>query len=376
MQQRLRSANIPALDGMRALAVFLVIFYHFGFAAIPGGLGVLGFFVLSGFLITWLLLKENDKQGTISLSNFYIRRVLRIFPAFYAYWIGVVLLMLIAGRHVPWRSALSSFFYLGNYYNAIVRPADSFVSHTWSLAIEEQFYLLWPALLLLFRKDLVRLSRVILGIILFEWIYRGILAYGFGVNQSYIYNAFDTRLDHLMVGCLLAVQLYRGAWRPVWASICSRTFLPVATITLLTFSVFLGAHFGTAYRDVIGFALDPILVAILLVQLVQFSAKPAWSWINWPWMKFLGRISYSLYLYQEITLYPARRILAGHSVALQLLAAVAGTVLIATVSYYFIERPFLKLKSKFGGEARPGKTHSAIRLTTALGTSQTWNATD
>jgi peptidoglycan/LPS O-acetylase OafA/YrhL len=374
----LASSNIPALDGLRALAVFLVIFYHFGLGWVPGGLGVLAFFVLSGFLITWLLLKENQKQGEISLPKFYMRRVLRIFPAFYVYWFGVLALLLITGKMIPWRHAFSAFFYLGDYYNAIVRPPDSFVSHTWSLAIEEQFYLLWPTLLYVFRRDLARLTRVLVGIIVFVWVYRAFLALVVNVNQSYIYNAFDTRLDHLLVGCLLAVLLHRGAFKPVWQFLASRVYLPAITLGLLVFSVLLEVHYGDGYRNVIGFTVDPLLVAVLLVQLVSLSSSATWRWINWSWVRYLGRISYSLYLYQEMTLYPARRILAAHGVFVQLLAAVAGTVLVASASYYLIEKPFLRLKSRFESANRMERSSvlPAIRLQPGVGTTQTWNATE
>src|SRR5437868_9706074 len=87
LQDRLACRNIPGLDGLRAIAVFLVIFYHFGFDIVDGGMGVEMFFVLSGFLITWLLLKENEQTGEVSFSLFYKRRTLRIFPAFYVYWL-------------------------------------------------------------------------------------------------------------------------------------------------------------------------------------------------------------------------------------------------------------------------------------------------
>ncbi|HMB27009.1 MAG TPA: acyltransferase, partial [Blastocatellia bacterium] len=142
LQSKLSLSHIPALDGIRAIAVFLVIFYHFGFAWAPGGLGVTMFFVLSGFLITWLLLKENGKYGDVSLKGFYLRRVLRIFPAFYVYWTALVFLLLLKGKDVLWPHAISSFFYVSDYYNAILGDPNNGFSHTWSLAIEEQFYLL------------------------------------------------------------------------------------------------------------------------------------------------------------------------------------------------------------------------------------------
>src|ERR1035437_8048170 len=94
----LASKHLPAVDGLRAIAAFLVVFYHYGFQWCPAGLGVLAFFVLSGFLITWLLLKEEERFGKISLKLFYIRRGLRIFPAFYAYWFMWVGALLFFGK--------------------------------------------------------------------------------------------------------------------------------------------------------------------------------------------------------------------------------------------------------------------------------------
>src|SRR4029434_2724381 len=111
--------HIPALDGLRAVAVLLVIFSHFGFAFVPAIQGVMVFFVLSGFLITWLLLKEHDRRGTISLLSFYKHRTLRIFPAFYAYWLMMVALLIGTGRTVLWPHAWSALFYGSNYYSAI-----------------------------------------------------------------------------------------------------------------------------------------------------------------------------------------------------------------------------------------------------------------
>lgn len=355
LRKGIASSNIPALDGLRAVAVFLVIFYHFGFGRVPGGLGVLAFFVLSGFLITLLLLKENNKRGDISLTNFYMRRVLRIFPAFYVYWFAVAGLLVLSGRAVPWRHAFSAFAYLGNYYNAIVRPPDSFVSHTWSLAIEEQFYLLWPTLLFAFRRNVVRLTHVLVGLIGLVWVYRAFLELVVRVDQSYIYNAFDARLDHLLIGCLLAVLLERGVLASLWRFLCGKVYFPGVTLALLTGSVILEELHGHRYRDLVGFILNPILVAILLVQMVNFSTSGPWKGINWSWVRYLGRISYSLYLYQQMTLYPARRILAAQPVFVQLLAAVAGTVVVASGSYFLIERPFLSLKSRFDSLSRSGR---------------------
>lgn len=354
LQASLASSHIPALDGLRAIAVFLVIFYHFGFEWIPGAHGVMIFFVLSGFLITWLLLKENEKHGRISISGFYTRRVLRIFPAFYCYWILLVALLLVTGRKILWPQAISSLLYVSNYYNAINGDPNTGFSHTWSLAIEEQFYLLWPVLFVLLRRNLKRMTLFLTCLILSVWIYRAVLCFLLNVDQGYIYAAFDTRLDHLMVGCLLAVLLKREALTSFWRVACSRVYAPLVTLGLFIASIYFDSSSVTRYRDVIGFAIEPVLIAVMVIQLISLHSASLWRWIDWPALRYLGRISYSLYLYQQITLGFVKKALSSQSIAIQFIAAVIVTILVATASYYLIERPFLKLKnlrSKFTAPA-------------------------
>jgi peptidoglycan/LPS O-acetylase OafA/YrhL len=345
LESKLTHSHIPALDGMRAVAVFLVIIGHFGFVMVPGGHGVMIFFVLSGFLITWLLLKEHERNGAISLGGFYKRRTLRIFPAFYAYWLMMVALLVVSGRAVLWPHAWSALFYTSNYYSAINGDPNNGFSHTWSLAIEEQFYLLWPFLFLLLRGNLRRMTMFLAGLIGAVWVHRAILCYGFGVDQAYIYASFDTRLDELMVGCLLAVLLKRGSLARVWRAISANVLLPLVTISLLAGSIYAGEAYVNRYRDVFGFAFEPLLFGLLIVQMIAFSSTRVWGWTEWRPVKFLGRISYSLYLYQQLTLHAVRHALEAYPVIVQLAAAVVVTVVLATISYYAIERPFLKLKS-------------------------------
>ena len=353
LQAKLHQTHIPALDGLRAIAVFLVIFYHFGFSRVPGGRGVTAFFVLSGFLITWLLLKENERSGTVSLSGFYMRRVLRIFPAFYCYWALLIALLLATHKAIPWPHAWSSFFYTSNYYIALFGDPENGFSHTWSLAIEEQFYLLWPLAFLWWRRNLARLTTYLVCIIGAVWLYRAALVFLLKVDQVYIYAAFDTRLDHLMIGCLLAVVLKRGAFSSFWEKACANVYLPLLTVVLLAGSIFFGELWYDRYRDVFGFAVEPLLFAVLVVQLIRFCTSLPWRWIEWPVLRYLGRISYSLYLYQQITLYPVRKALAAQPVIIQLAAAIILTVVVATASYYLIERPFLKLKKVWANYRRP-----------------------
>ena len=246
------------------------------------------FFVLSGFLITWLLIKENEKNGTISLASFYKRRTLRIFPAFYAYWFLLIGYLLVTRKPVLWPHAWSAFFYASNYYNAINGDPSNGLSHTWSLAIEEQFYLLWPLGFLLLRRNLARAATFLVALIGTVWVYRAILCFGFNVDQSYIYAAFDTRLDELMVGCLVAILIRNGSLSSFWRAVTAHTLLPLVTIALLLASIFIGNAYIYRYRDVFGFAIEPPLIAILLVQLIVLSSTPLWSWSEWRVLSYFG----------------------------------------------------------------------------------------
>jgi peptidoglycan/LPS O-acetylase OafA/YrhL len=347
LKSGLESSQLPALDGVRAVAAFLVVFYHFGFTKISGGMGVLIFFVLSGFLITWLLLKEDEKFGTVSLRNFYSRRGLRIFPAFYCYWLFYIALLIVRHRQILWGQAMASFFYVNNYFQAIKGDPNTGLSHTWSLGIEEQFYLLWATGFLLLRKNRKRIAWALAGIIGSIWIYRELLVFVFKVHQGYMYEAFDTRADHLLIGCLMAVMLRSEFASKVWTAICSNVLFSLVPVLLLVASVACADMYGALYRDAIGFIVDPVLVAILITQAIAFRGTVIWAWSNFAWVRFLGRISYSIYLYQQIVLEPARKVLASYPVVVQLVAAIMAVVLTASGSYYIIERPFLKLKERF-----------------------------
>ncbi|PYT10061.1 MAG: hypothetical protein DMF49_00240 [Acidobacteria bacterium] len=203
LESGLRSSHLPALDGLRAVAVFLVVFHHFGIRAAPGGLGVIIFFVLSGFLITWLLLGEDERFGTVSVRKFCARRFLRICPVFYFYWLLLIALLLLLHKKIVWEQAIASALFASNYYQAILGDPNTGFSHTWALSVVAQFYLLWPVIFLALRKDRIRLAKALAGIILAVWAYRGLLHSVLGVAQGYVFEAFDTRADHLAIGCLL-----------------------------------------------------------------------------------------------------------------------------------------------------------------------------
>lgn len=341
------------IDGLRAIAVFLVIFGHMGLPS-PSGLGVLIFFVISGFLITWLLLKEVEKTGNISLRAFYARRSLRIFPAFYAYAALLLVLLAITHKHIVWPQVFAALLYYNNYYQAILGDPNTGLSHTWSLAVEEQFYLLWPLMFLWWKHRLPRLRMVLIGIIGAFWVYRALLEFVLKVNQGYLYEAFDARADHLLVGCLLALVLWSGRFDKRWEAVTGLWQLALC-VGGLVISVLLEMRYSSPYRDSMGFIVNPLFTAMLIVQLIACRDSLAVAWMQSRPVRYLGRISYSLYLYQQLVLPPAGKLLGRYPLAVEIAGSVAAVVLAASASYYVIEKPFLRLKKRFSPLA-----HSAV----------------
>ena len=353
LEANLRSSVIPKLNGLRALSAFIVVAYHYGFEYVPTGFGVLSFFVMSGFLITWLLLQERDRTGAVSLRAFYARRALRIFPAFYVYWFAVVILYAIAGLHILWPQAWASFFYVANYYQGLNGYPSSGFSHTWSLGIEEQYYLLWPAVFLLLGHRPRRMFAGIVAFIAVINVYR-ITLHNVGVPEEYIYTAFETRFDHLLVGCAVAVALHHKIGARFWSVVAPREFLPLL-VGLLAMSIFCGNVYGIPYRNMIGFAIDPVLIGLLLVRLLSRNDRET-AWMDSRPVVYLGMISYSTYLYQQLVLWPARELLrrAGTPETMTFVVCALGVWTAAALSYEVVERPFLRLKKLWGAPVPSG----------------------
>lgn len=340
----IHSRHLPALDGLRAVAVLTVMLYHYTESRwIPGDLGVSLFFVISGFLITLLLHREAAATGTISLKEFYLRRTLRIFPAYYVYIIFSLVVDWIRGHVWSRGLVLAAFTYLIDYYNAFNGHPITSVAHAWSLANEEQFYLLWPLAFIFLRKfrpDMRR--RAVVAVIIAVLLWRSYLYLVAHVGAAYVYNAFDTRADILAIGCLLAL----GATVPKvteYANLAaSRSWFPLITILLLYASRVL---MPGNYHYSLGFTVDALLLAVLLVQLVQLSRTYMWAWLDHPLTRFIGAISYPMYLYHGWGMSVATHV-GSFGPGVQIILAVLATVIFACASYYLIERPFLALKRR------------------------------
>lgn len=342
----LQSPHLPALDGLRAVFVLLVVLYHGGLP-LSASLGVSGFFVLSGFLITLLLLREQAATGTISLKGFYARRALRIFPAYYAFLGLSVAVDLVMGdtRIVP--AILPGLLYLINYYNAAFDHPSISIAHAWSLAVEEQFYLLWPVLLLwLLRWGTAAVARALVLSICAVVVWRCIAWKVLGFGSAYLYNAFESRFDSLAIGCLLAIALSSGRLDRVVRGVTSSWSLPLVIAILLGWTSRLGGDF----RYTVGFTVQALLLAILLVQLMVLSRGRVWGWLEWQPVRYMGRISYGIYLYHILGLAIGRK-LAGDESWVALLLGVAVTTLMAALSFHLMESRLLAYKDRFSPRA-------------------------
>lgn len=335
----IRSSRIPSLYAIRATAAFLVVFWHMGYFWAPGGYGVTAFFVLSGFLITHLLISEAERNGDLSLRAFYMRRTLRIFPAFYAYALVDIVSHLLVRHPIQWASTIASLTYTKDYYQAIVRPPINAMGHTWSLAVEEQFYLLWPFLFQRFRKRQYLLMKSLAATIALVWAYRAALSINH-VNPDYIYYAFDTRLDALAVGCLAALAVHNGFEFRILLKSRWLGWIMIPAIGALYFistRPFLPFDFNSIVVD----AALPVLCVLFMLHAIGYGQDPVYRFLNGPTAYRLGLISYSLYLYHPFAVH-----FAGPA-WIRPVMQLAFSVGLASASYFVVERPFLRLKSRY-----------------------------
>jgi len=353
LSENLRKKKIPKLDALRAISALLVVLYHTEFNFIPAGMGVMVFFVISGFLITWLLLEEVDKTGTVSLGHFYFRRTFRIFPAFYVFWAVIVAGLLVKHGHIIWGQVVATFFYVGNYYQGLNHYPETSLSHAWSLGVEEQYYLFWPALVLLLAQKPKLLLRVTCCGILLVWVYRNILEFS-GAPEEYIYTAFDTRIDHLLIGCVVAISLYYGWFSRLWECVCARTVYILLPFAGMILSVRAASVWGTHYRDTVGFIVDPLMVAILMTQLI--ASRSRWlAWMDSAPMVYLGTISYSTYLYNGVGAIYLAKAFSNLPKILLIIPVLLATYAVASISYYAVEKPFLRMRARIDIRYRRAK---------------------
>jgi peptidoglycan/LPS O-acetylase OafA/YrhL len=176
-----------------------------------------------------------------------------------------------------------------------------------------------------------------------------------GVPQGYVYEAFDMRADHFLAGCLLAIALRSGIGTRLVRAATARPELGIVTVMLVSISIAFETEGGVLYRDTVGFIVNPVLTVLLLTQALTFYATPLWGWLEWTWVRYLGQISYSIYLYQQLVIPEIRKVSGSLPWPVDFLVTCGAIVLAASASYIFIERPVLEWRRR-----RVRKPSSAI----------------
>ncbi len=349
LREALSGSRIGGLDFLRAVSVLLVLLSHSGISQFgpmvlfDGGLGVEAFFVISGFLITWLLLNEVALNGRISLLSFYRRRAARLLPAFYAYLTVGLAILLLRNRPVPWDAVWASALYLINYQQATNGAPTHYLSHCWSLAVEEQFYLLWPLLLIWLLGRRVHLARALVIAVALMWMLKAIYVFALGVSDEYLYRSLETRGDQLAIGCLLAVLLKSEGWRQRFEMISQFRWKSIALLVVALVISTSTLRGSPQLKYLAGYAVEPLLIATLLPLVVLEAGRQGLltRLLNAKSVVLLGQISYGVYLFHPFVMHPVRNAVGAASGmdGLGVLASIGATVAVAYVSFRWFEQP-------------------------------------
>jgi peptidoglycan/LPS O-acetylase OafA/YrhL len=341
--------HLPVLDGLRAISIGLVMVGHalgHRYRAIWPSLGesadqmayfgVNVFFVISGYLITLLLLREECRTGGIDLRSFYARRVLRIIPASYTF-IMVVAVLSAAGlvSEFSTRDIILSLAYLRNLAGHNLDTA-----HLWSLSLEEQFYLIWPGVLIAVVARSRRLATFWASLAGFAAWRAAMVVLG-RVGYSQLYMRPDLRMDTILVGCGLALLAGGPRFERMSRSAFERPWF--AAMTVVALIAWLGWGARLPYVGVVLWTVTATLTAAMVHWLLRNPDAPGVRLLQRPGVQLVGRLSYSLYLWQQLFLFSTSPIPLAHRFPFDFLLTIAC----ALTSYYVVERPFLALKDRY-----------------------------
>jgi peptidoglycan/LPS O-acetylase OafA/YrhL len=345
----------PSLDGLRTVAVGIVLCAHGGVPYFrSGGVGVDMFFVLSGFLITTILSSEWSRSGGINFRNFYARRFLRLAPALFltCAFVGVMKFWL-EGKFPGTEIALS-LSYMANWALALYNYQLTWLNHCWSLSIEEQFYMIWPMVVVLLERS-VRSPKVkilfLVGMALALAIRRALMV-GIWPDER-INFGLDTRMDTLICGAALAYfvrGLPHGQLPEALSKVIGRFLAPLAFVGMI--AVIHTVTWYSPWMGWIGYVLVAGASVIVITDLVvgrhsllagPLAARP---------MVFIGKISYGLYLLHLPVYYIVEDLMPTAALPVRLAIKVSVSVVLAWLSFNLIEKRCLKLKSKFENSVR------------------------
>jgi peptidoglycan/LPS O-acetylase OafA/YrhL len=355
----------PELDGLRAFAVVTVMIFHMSIAhvMVGGYLGVDVFFVLSGFLITSLLVGEWEKHGGIHFGYFYARRALRLLPALITVIILGTLAVLVVGQLTPFRhGTLTSIpwclFFVENWRRAFPQLDSStavvgLLGHTWSLSIEEQFYLIWPPALLLLlsrckgtrqRKDL---ALAIFGLALIVMVWRYVIVSGDGAGIARAYFGTDTHSDGLLIGSAVALWLSTNSTRHLRRSRLPQIagFIGCVGLSLLV----LVSEDYRPWGSWLSISLANLFTAIILIAVVIARVPFFGPILSWTFVSWIGKRSYGLYLwhYPIYQIFSVFRLPGSHPGAEAYVGEFVLSFVVAALSWRYVEAPLNRYRTKF-----------------------------
>ena len=340
------AARLPQLDGLRTLAVLLVLAYHVArqheLPQLPGGfIGVDVFFVLSGFLITSLLLREHARTGSIALRRFYVKRLWRLYPALIL--VSAVVAAVFAFAPGPFGlepasplEAVVALTYTMSWWSGLELTGGPYLlGLTWSLSVEEHFYLLWPLLLLAVLRRGGRVGAVaLIAVLANAW--TAFLALS-GADADRMYFLPDARFSQILTGCLLAALLHRspdlGRLRPAVSARVAWGVLAALTVVVLLATRYDGWYWAG------GMQLIGVGAALLIGHLVVHPDARLAVLLRWGPLPVLGLWSYGIYLWHLPLMRLAQPVFDG-SVAVTALAGLAA-IPVAAASYRYVEQPLL-----------------------------------
>lgn len=352
MNQPFSKGYIPTLDGLRALSVLLVLFAHASpphlratAAYFCGALGVRFFFVISGFLITWLLLREINLRTSINMRAFYLRRVFRILPVYFCFLLVYFILEIGAERKIDTWQWIANLTLTAN-YSAAAGPSG----HLWTLGVEEQFYILWPIFFAAgFRSK--RLVRFAVAALVLCPVFRGISFLFASEELPLVLHRFSflRHADVIGWGCLAAIYMWQrpGLWERIAA-----IWLPLTGVgSLMVLAPWFTGHMPGF--SLVNVPLTPTVQAVgfALIMLcgIKCSGSLPFAWFNTAPARILGVLSYSIYIWHPLVS-PNERgwpTLMPESIDFPFFWMVPAIGL-AALSYWGLEKPFLRLRRKFG----------------------------
>lgn len=346
----LTARHIPSLDGIRAISFVLVFATHAGVITfISADFGVTVFFFLSGFLITTLLRSEFDRNGSINIRHFWLRRALRILPPLYLVALTATLMAVVlyppGTVYAPAMTAELLFY--ANYWGiyGINREAPG-TGVVWSLAVEEQFYLLFPLLYVSVLK--LRVPRfgqawLLWGLCALILAWRCVLVMAMHPDSTRIYIATDTRVDSILFGCALAVWNNPALDQPAGsAGLWKYLLLPVALAALLICFLIQ----GIAFRETWYFSIQGAALTLVFIAAIRFHTWAPFRFLNWRPLVFIGTLSYSLYLVHDVSLRAVARLLPRLPAWQRVVISLAASVVAAWAIYVLVEKPCARLRKR------------------------------